>query len=443
MQSSILPKLTNLLDGSNANFVDPDADDTPKNLPMPISDFGVANKIYLNTGTLGMVPLSTVKSSLNIWTYCQTDPMNTYFGLVMGMMSGAQTIAAKYLGADYNEVTFQASSTKSLNLVWSGLNNGGYFNSDGQDIVLTSKQEHEGGLSGLEFFEKLGKFRIVKVDGIDLVSKDLTADSIVASYEAAIDDDGENRIKAIFTSHVSCITGCKNPVKKLAKLAHDYGAILVVDGAQSAGAIKVDMHDLDVDVYTVSAQKWTLAPTGTGLLYVRKSLSDKFMKVIEWNEGGAEGEPGPLSLSSFYTHSNGTNSEALIYGLSRSIMYLNKYGYATGALEEYNMKTRNFFYSKLCALLDELGDKRDGAVVYSPPPGELASPMVSLKLGDKRKGIMCYSFMYGENFVVKVMKDNQCDSGVENGIRFSFHGYNTEADAVAVIDALRRFFTQH
>jgi L-cysteine/cystine lyase len=75
-------------------------------------------------------------------------------------------------------------------------------------------------------------------------------------------------VKLVVLSHVAYGTGAVLPVRQVAELAHERGALVLVDGAQSAGAIEVDCRALDVDFYAFSGQKWFCGPEGTGGLYV-------------------------------------------------------------------------------------------------------------------------------------------------------------------------------
>jgi L-cysteine/cystine lyase len=78
--------------------------------------------------------------------------------------------------------------------------------------------------------------------------------------------------KLVSFSHVLWTIGLVMPVARIAALAHDRGAIVLVDGAQAAGAIQVNVRDLGVDLYAVPAQKWLLGPEGLGALWVRREL---------------------------------------------------------------------------------------------------------------------------------------------------------------------------
>jgi L-cysteine/cystine lyase len=92
-------------------------------------------------------------------------------------------------------------------------------------------------------------------------------DRTLAAFDAAITPD----TRLVSISHVSYTTGAVLPVARIAELAHARGALVVVDGAQAAGAIPVRMDELGADLYAVAAQKWLLGPEGMGALVVHPS----------------------------------------------------------------------------------------------------------------------------------------------------------------------------
>jgi len=116
----------------------------------------------------------------------------------MHMAAATQKLAAEYINADYDELTFQSSSTCSLEIVISGLVNTGFIKKD--EIVLYSSQEHEGGTSSLMFHQSCGNLRTVMVDlpTIPLPTKS----SIVSAFAKAIDNNPN--VKLLLISHVSC-----------------------------------------------------------------------------------------------------------------------------------------------------------------------------------------------------------------------------------------------
>jgi selenocysteine lyase/cysteine desulfurase len=396
-------------------------------LPMKRSDFLLSPNVkgYLNTGTLGLIPRSSLDNAVEQWRETETDPMSMYYGPSMKMAQETQAVSAKYLNADYTEVTFVQSTTRALNSVMGGLVYSKFLAPT--STVLYSSQEHEGGTSALDFHAGRGDF--VKQDVFIPLSSENTPESIVAAFEVAAAAAIE--VKVIFISHVSCISGTRNPVALLAELAHRLGALIVVDGAQGAGAVQIDVKAMGVDAYTCSCQKWTLGPTGTALLYVSTEAQTK-MTPVEWYHGSSMGDDdSDFLISSFYTHSVGSTSEVLIRGLASSIAYINAHGYATGRLESYNMNLRNKFYNLVAEVLKELNRRGyTDAKLYSQPPGsELAGPIVAFTIGEKLgAAVKLYSHLYSAGYICKTVSDNQCNSGSKNGIRFCFHGYNTVED---------------
>ena len=131
---------------------------------------------------------------------------------------------------------------------------------------MTSSHEHPGGLGPLwALRERLG----VEIEVVD-VGDGGDADAVVAAFSRAL----ERPARALVVSHVLWTTGAVLPVARLGDLARDAGAVSVIDGAQSAGAIPVVLEDLGVDAYAVPGQKWLLGPEGMGALWVRRGLAD-------------------------------------------------------------------------------------------------------------------------------------------------------------------------
>src|SRR5699024_7205650 len=88
---------------------------------------------------------------------------------------------------------------------------------------------------------------------------------------ADVRDTVTSNTKIVGIAHVSNVLGTINPVKEITKIAHDHGAVSVIDGAQSAPHMKVDVKDIDCDFYTFSGHKMC-GPTGIGVLYGKHDL---------------------------------------------------------------------------------------------------------------------------------------------------------------------------
>jgi cysteine desulfurase/selenocysteine lyase len=178
---------------------------------------------------------------------------------------------AKFINAkDWPEIVFVRGTTEAINLVaysW-GLSNLGKG-----DEVLVSLMEHHSNIVPWEITSKLKGFTIKYAK----VNADATLDY----------DDFESKFsrntKIACLSHVSNVTGVINDVKRIAKVAHDNGALMLVDGAQSVPHLAVDVQDLDMDFLAFSGHKM-LGPTGIGVLYGKKELLEKMQPF----QGGGE-----------------------------------------------------------------------------------------------------------------------------------------------------------
>lgn len=181
----------------------------------------------------------------------------------------ARAAVARFLGAaSPNEVVFTRGTTESLNLV---AQSWGSFLGAGDEIVLTGMEHHSNIVPWQLLAERSGAvIRVVPVT--DEGELDL------AAYEALLSD----RTRIVAVTHLSNVLGTVNPVRRLADLAHDAGAVVVVDGAQSAAHVHVNVDWLGCDFFAFSAHK-LYGPTGIGVLWGREALLDR-MPV--WQGGG-------------------------------------------------------------------------------------------------------------------------------------------------------------
>ena len=182
----------------------------------------------------------------------------------------ARRTSQKFINAEHeHEVLFTAGTTDSINLVaqtWGRQNI-----QKGDEIILTQLEHHSNIVPWQMLAEEKGA--IIKVADINEAGE--------------LDVDGYknllcNATKLVAFNHISNALGTLNPAKEMISLAHDAGAMVLVDGAQSVPHMKVDVQELGADFYTFSAHK-ICGPTGVGILYGKEALLEK---MPPWRGGG-------------------------------------------------------------------------------------------------------------------------------------------------------------
>lgn len=172
---------------------------------------------------------------------------------------GARATVADHLGAaDRREVVFLRNATEAINLVartWGVANVG-----PGDRIVLTEMEHHSNIVPWQQLAESVGA-------KIDWVGVDAAGELIDAELDAAL----ERRPKLLAITHVSNVLGTVNPIAAITRRAHEAGALVLVDGAQAAPKLPIDVGELDVDFYAVTGHK-IYGPTGIGALWARLDL---------------------------------------------------------------------------------------------------------------------------------------------------------------------------
>jgi selenocysteine lyase/cysteine desulfurase len=277
------------------------------------------------------------------------------------------------------------------------------------DRILATDQEHGGGVHCWEYFQK---YYGVQLDKVAIPRGEFNAKSIVNLIAKAI----TKQTKVITVSHVFSSTGLRMPIAEISALARSKGILCIVDGAQAAGAIKVNVRELGCHAYATSGHKWLMGPKGTGLLYISKDAQTAIR---------------PMQFEGSYnTYNNGTGvvNLACILGLSKAIEYLESVG--IGKIEEHNMSIRNRLY-------DALRDAPNMTIV-SPPAGPLASPMLTLLLSEKFERQPFVKMLQDKHKLV--IRPTHKEFGF-NGIRFSMHIFNAEKEVDRAAEILRKELT--
>ncbi|SFG78447.1 cysteine desulfurase / selenocysteine lyase [Lachnospiraceae bacterium C7] len=240
----------------------------------------------------------------------------------------ARKTVANFIGAkDSREIIFTRNTTESLNLLAYSY---GLDNVNEGDEIVVSILEHHSNLLPWQMVAKKKKAKLVflEIDENGVISE--------AEYKSKI----TNKTKIVAIGHVSNVLGVTNPVKNICKYAHENGAVVVIDGAQAAPHMKVDVTEIDADFYAFSGHK-LMAPMGIGVLYGKFSLLEKMNPFLTGGE-----------MIEYVTRENATYAEiphkfeagtvnaAGAVGLEAAIRYVESVGFDFIEEHERRLTTR-------------------------------------------------------------------------------------------------------
>lgn len=214
--------------------------------------------VYFNTGTFGPLPTCVVQA---MQERLQEEWRTGRLGLesyekVKAIYNKARSSVAQLLNADTSEITLTNNTGEGMNIVSNG------FSWHAGDEVITTNHEHTNALAPLNHLhDRYGI--VIRIADIGPQGE--------RSILEAISELVTPRTRLIDISHVTWTTGAVLDVRSVGQLGREYGIPVLIDGAQSAGAIPVDVKALEVDFYAIPMQKWLCGPDGTGALYVRKA----------------------------------------------------------------------------------------------------------------------------------------------------------------------------
>ena len=275
----------------------------------------LAAGIYLNTGAVGPLPAETAAAMAEI-AIADRDLGRGHaarFTELLERMAEARAGVAAVIGTDVDSVALTHATTDGMNaaVLLPDRRSGGR--------VVTTTHEHAGGLGRL--------YALRDRSGVDVTFVDVGHDGddarTIAAFDAAITPGTD----LVSISHVLWTTGAVLPVAAIAAIAHARGALVIVDGAQAAGAIPFRFDELGVDAYALPAQKWLLGPEAMGALVVDRSSIGRLTPSLggwfafERVDGRGEAE----WWSDARRFESSAYSLASIAGMARSIGWLSMY----------------------------------------------------------------------------------------------------------------------
>jgi cysteine desulfurase / selenocysteine lyase len=365
-------------------------------------------RAYMNTGGLGASPyvvIDAVKAKTDeLERICET-------GHDEELWKRLKESAGALLGCTADELAFTRNTTEGINIVANGLPL-----AKGDEIITTT-QEHVGNAMTWIGLEKRAgtvmKFFVPSVqsqqENLDRIEKLIT-----------------RRTRLISIPHVLTTTGLIMPVKEITRLARSKNIWFFVDGAQSAGMMPFDLHDLGCDAWATSGHKWLMGPKETGLLYVRKEMLDtiaaKFIGAYSDGPPGFDFEKGTLTLNpTAQRYEYGTVSTPLRVGLGAAIDFVQRIGIENVWKRDKALSTRLFEELRLIP----------GVKVLSPENDAMRSAMITL-MHEK----MPYQELE-ERLNTYKLRTRPVSEGGLAALRISLHVYNMPDEVDRVLEGVR------
>jgi len=378
--------------------------------------------VYLDNAATSQKP-KVVLDALR--SYYEDDNSNVHRGI--HELSRRATVAyeesrakvASWVGANEpSEIVWTRGTTEAINLVSSawGLDNV----SEGDEILISVLEHH----SNIIPWQLLARRTGAVIKYIEL---DEQGRWILDELPHLLTD----RTKIVAISHVSNALGTVNPVKRVAAAAHEVGALVLVDGAQGAVHMKVDVKDLGVDYYAFSGHKMC-GPTGIGALWARRDLLDS----MEPYQGGGEmihfvGRDESSWATVPHKFEAGTPNIAGAIGMGAAIDFLSEVG--MDAIAEHEQKLLGYALERM--------NKVDGICIYGPQSPDEHSALISFTLGDAHPHDIS-TILDSEGIAVRA--GHHCAQlamqhfGISATARASIYLYNTESDIDRLIEGLEQ-----
>jgi cysteine desulfurase/selenocysteine lyase len=219
---------------------------------------------YLDNGATAQKPTAVIETLDRFWRDQNANVHRGVYTLseeATALYERARHTVARHLGAEPREVIFTRNATEGLNLV---ANSWGRANIDPGDRILLTELEHHSNV--------VPWYLIARERGAELDWAPLTDDGRldIDAFRSLL----ERGPKLVSVAHVSNVLGTVNPVAEIVRAAHEAGAVAVVDGAQAAPKMALDVAELDADFYAFTGHK-AYGPTGIGVLHGRRELLEE------------------------------------------------------------------------------------------------------------------------------------------------------------------------
>jgi cysteine desulfurase/selenocysteine lyase len=385
----------------------------------PILENGIGGKpiVYFDSACMSLRPrqvMQVMNEYYEEYPACAGRSVHKLSKKVTDKVAEARRTIAKFLGARKDEeIIFTRNTTEGINLVSRSLklNRG--------DAVITSDREHNSNLLPWQLLSKRSGVEHKIVYSTDNMEFDLE------KFEGMMSD----KVKLVSIVHTSNLDGYTLPAGEIVKIAHEHGALVMLDGAQSAPHMPLDMRRLNVDFFALSGHKM-LGPAGTGVLYGKYELLEKMEPFII---GGSTVQDSTYDsyvlLKPPEKFEAGLQNYAGSMGLAEAARYLERVG--REKIEKHEKELNKFISERLMQM--------EGVSIIGPKQVELRGGSVSFNV--EGMDFHDIAIMLDESNIM-VRSGQHCVHSWFNAhkipgcVRASLYLYNTKEEAEKFLNAM-------
>ena len=361
---------------------------------------------YLNHGSFGACPRPIFENLVHWQKQLELEPVKHLAFDIFPLLEESRLSLSKYIGCKKDDLIFTPNPSTALNTVIKSLNlNKG-------DEILSTNHEY-GALDKTWSFicKKTGAKYIRQKINLPLNSNE----DFINQFKSGITD----RTKVIFLSHITSATGLIFPAKEICKIAKKKEILCIIDGAHAPGHIKLNISEMNPDVYVGACHKWMCSPKGVSFLYVKNNLQNMIDPlVVSW--GYEAEEPGKSQFLDYHQW-QGTRDMSAYLTIPKTIEFLhnNKWDEVASKCRKTNLWARKEINNLLGN--DPLCDNK------------FLGQMSSIYLDFKNPIQTQIDFYTKYNIQIPFMIWNEISL-----IRISIQAYNKKDDVYKLLDALKK-----
>ena len=383
-----------------------DVNEIRKDFPMLVNH---PELIYFDNGATSLKPKCVIDAVNDFYMHHTSNVHRGDYAIAAqndALYDETRKLVAKLINCNPDEVVYTHNVSQSLNQIAYGM---GHDFLKAGDTVLISKVEHASNI--------LPWFHLEQEHGIKVryIPTDDEGNISIEEFEKCFDET----VKAVSVAEVTNVLGSVQPVKQMCRIAHEHGAYMIVDGAQSVPHMAVDVRDLDIDFMGFSAHKMC-GPGGVGILYGKKELLEKMTPMLYGGDMNARFySNGEVILKDVpIKFEAGTPNIEGVIGTGEACRYLMQVGMDN--IHQYEMELRAYFCEQL--------SKLDNIVIYNKD--NLSGP-IDFNVKDVFAQDAA-SYLASKNIAVR--SGNHCAKllheviGTDQTLRASLYFYNTKEE---------------